>query len=141
MRDKFNYEIIEGEVSAQYNDMKGLVALDGHGIGSLYDMCRDNGINMDDYYLLGVGFYDGGIDGIFTFDSVSIHVLLIDKNEYASNTYDELAQKLSQEAEVHAIRKSFNVKLIDLHKYFKRFDCMALTDMSTNIGNINIEEQ
>lgn len=56
MRDRFNYGIIEGEVSAQYNDMKGLVALDGHGIESLYHMCRDNGISMDDYYLLGVGF-------------------------------------------------------------------------------------
>ena len=141
MRDRFNYGVIEGEVSAQYNDMKGLVALDGHGIGSLYDMCRANGINMDDYYLLGVGFYDGGIDGIFTLDSVSIHVLLIDKHEYASDTYDEVAQKLSEEAEVHAIRKSFDVKLTDLYKYFKRFDCFALTDMSSNIKKLNIEEQ
>lgn len=141
MRDKFNYETIEGEVTVQYNDMKGLAALDGHGIDSLYNMCRDNGINMDDYYLLGVGFYDSGTEGIFMFDSVSIHVLLIDKNEYASDTYDDLAQKLSQEAEVHAIRKSFRVKLGDLHKYFKRFDCLALTDMSSNIKRLNIEEQ
>ena len=37
MRDRFNYGVIEGEVSAQYNDMKGLVALDGHGIGSLVE--------------------------------------------------------------------------------------------------------
>lgn len=87
------------------------------------------------------GFYDGGIEGIFTFDSVSIHVLLIDKNEYGHASYDELAQKLSQEDEVHAIRKSFRVRFVDMHKYFKRFDCMALTDMSTNIKNLNIEEQ
>jgi len=77
--EKFNLEIIKDEVSTQYNDMRGFVAIDSYnGINELVNLCQDQGIDMKDFLLIGFGLY------IHNFSSgcVDCYVYLVEKDKY-----------------------------------------------------------
>lgn len=78
MKD-FNFDFFKNEVGTKYNDMNGLVAMDGHlGISELHHLCKKNGVDLNEYNLIGLTFYDGETIGRY---KVSIAALLIKKEK------------------------------------------------------------
>ena len=134
-----NTRILEEIVSTQYNDLRGLIAIDQHSGSELFSLCKENGINDDEYFFLGFGLSEFTINGIGEFDSVYCRVLLLEKSKYG-NTFDEINRNIRTLNSVDVVKKSFSVKYSDLGKYIKRFDFMALSDMGGAISAINIIE-
>ena len=59
MKD-FNFDFLQKEVGTKYNDMVGLAALDGHlSTVELQDLCKQQGVDLDKYDLVGLEFLDG----------------------------------------------------------------------------------
>ena len=59
MKD-FNLDFLQKEVGTKYNDMVGLAALDGHSSTvELQDLCKQQGVDLDKYDLVGLEFLDG----------------------------------------------------------------------------------
>lgn len=132
--EKFNLSIIDDEVSTLYNDMRGLVAIDGHNnVTEMYNLCRDCGIDIDLYFFVGFGFHI--ID--FSSSNINCYVYLIEKEKYGDN-FDKISKKLLNAESTDIVKKSFSVEFNKLGKYIKRFDLFAVTEMSKYISNINI---
>ena len=63
--NNFNYEILEDLVGTNYGDMTGLIQIDGHmSLSELYNLCEENGIDKDKYFLIGFGFSDFTTNGV-----------------------------------------------------------------------------
>lgn len=136
MKKRFNTSLLEGEVSTQYTDMKGLAAIDGHEMTYLYQLCRDKGINMDEWYLLGLEIYDsepiGGHD-------LTVTVMLIEKAS-KDESYDDLAKRIQQQPYIPVTKKSFTMPYQELGRYVKRLSIGMVSDMSQYIHAINFVE-
>ena len=87
--EKFNLDLIKNEASTKYNDMKGFSAIDGHDPSKLWDLCSDNGINMDKWFLIGLKF-----DNESPIGSGKIHAsaYLVEK-ENKEDDFDIVAKK------------------------------------------------
>lgn len=133
----FNTLIIEEEVSTQYNDLRGIIAIDQHTASELSNLCRSKKIDMEKYTLIGFGMTEFTTDGIGRKDSVNCNVYLIESNKYGNN-FDEIESKLKSSAIVDVVKKTFKVSYTELYKYIKRYDFIALTRLSKHIKNINI---
>lgn len=108
MKD-FNFDFFKNEVSTKYNDMNGLVAMDGHlGISELYHLCEKSGVDLDEYDLIGLTFYDGETIGRY---KISIAALLIKKGE-----------EITEAGETNIYKKVFYMDYKDLGKYIKRLN-------------------
>ena len=93
MKD-FNFDFFKNEVGTKYNDMNGLVAMDGHlGVSELHQLCEKNGVDLNVYDLIGLTFYDGETIGRY---NVSITALLIKKGE-----------EITEEGETNIYKKVF----------------------------------
>lgn len=134
-----NTRILEEIVSTQYNDLRGLIAIDQHSGSELLSLCKDNGINKDEYFFLGFGLSEFTINGIGEFDSVYCKMLLLEKSKYG-NTFDEINRNIRNLSSVDVVKKCFSIKYSDLGKYIKRFDFVALSEMSGVISSMNIIE-
>ncbi|KAA6343125.1 hypothetical protein EZS27_009191 [termite gut metagenome] len=135
-----NLSVIEELVGTQYNDMVGLIAIDGHDPLHLFNMCRDNGIDMDKYFLLGFGLSESTIDGIGKRDSVFCHVLLIEKDKYGESV-DEISAKVKNLSSVDVVKKHFHIPYSSLYTYIKRFDFTVISSHISGIPSINIVEK
>ncbi len=143
MEKIFNLSLIDNKANTQYIDMKGIASIDGHQYSCLVDMCREHGIDMDNYFLLGLEF--SGVDLIGKRDEeygmeTYIYAILIKKEDYAFSTYEELREQIHSLPSVNAKRKGFSIKYNDISNYIKRFKCIVLSDMSSNIQSLNIED-
>lgn len=134
-----NYNILKNMVSTKYKDMEGLVSLDALFKPDLYDLCNDNGIDMEQYYLLGFGIGDVSLVNLKDHSNVFCTVLLLEKSKYG-NSFDDISSRIRNEKQVDVIKKSFSVEYACLGKCLKRFDLMALTDMGDYISSMNIIE-
>lgn len=134
-----NINILNDIVSTQYNDMKGLISIDTHSGANLFDLCKDNGIDMKHYFLLGFGLSEFTLDGIGKIDKVSCSVLLLDKSKYGNN-FDEISNKIRSLDAVDVEKKTFTINYTDLGKYIKRFDFLTVSDLSGSIKNMNLSE-
>ena len=47
---------LKSECIVRYNDFSGNVSFDGYHYDDLFQLCVDNGVNMDGYILLGFKF-------------------------------------------------------------------------------------
>lgn len=134
-----NVEILEEIVGTQYNDMEGLISIDAHSGNDLFTLCEDNGIDMEKYFLFGFGLSEFTTDGIGEQDEVTCSVLLLDKEEHGQS-FDEIQSNIEGLETVNVIKKTFDIKYIDLGKYIKRFDFMTVSEMSKSISSMNIVE-
>lgn len=128
MQNKFNLEAIDKVVSTQYNDYRGFVAIDNHGDGrGLYSMCKEYGINMDQYFLYGIEFYDSepvGASGCFR-----IKVFLIDKATYGQS-FDEISQ---YSGEIELTTEDICVPYSKIGEYIKRISIGVVDPISKKI--------
>lgn len=143
MSKAFNLSIIENEVNTQYTDMKGISAIDGHEYSYLIDMCKEHGIDMDKYYLLGLEFSGADLIGERNeeySDETYVYAILLSNEDYPACSFEELAALLNQLPCVHAKKIGFPIKYSDISKYIKRFQCLVVSDMSSNIQSLEIED-
>ena len=136
---KINIEIVKDLVGTKYNDMQGLISIDTHAGAELRQLCADNKIDMEAYFLLGFGLSDETLIGIGSNDKIMCTVLLLEKSKYG-NGFDEISSNISKLAVIDVVKKTFFVKIADLGKYIKRFDFMAATPISNYVSVINITE-
>lgn len=134
-----NYDILKNMVSTKYKDMEGLISLNTLFKPDLYDLCNDNGIDMEQYYLLGLGFGDSTLVNLNDHNKVLCSVLLLEKSKYGYS-FDEISSRIHDQEQVDVVKKSFWVEYTRIGTYFKRFDFMALTDMGDYISSMNIIE-
>ena len=109
MKD-FNLDFLRNVVSTQYNDMCGLVAIDGHEtlIFNLGTLCKDEGFDLEDYKIVGLSLSDGETIGIY---DVSVVVLLTKKEEHPNS-----------EGQQNVYRKYFRMPYKNLGSYIKRLN-------------------
>ena len=122
MKD-FNLDFLQKEVGTKYNDMVGFAALDGHlSTVELQDLCKQQGVDLDKYDLVGLEFLDGETIGRYP---ISVIALLTKKEE------EEL------DAETTKIyKKRFYITYSDLGKYIKRLNfAVAYKDIAARIIN------
>lgn len=126
---QFNYDLIKDEIGTQYNDMKGIAAVDGHDPAHLWKMCEDNGVSFQKYFLVGLEFTDGETIGQ---SPLYVSAYLVEK-ESENETYEQVAHRLKGMAKVEIHKKSFEISYQDLGKYIKRLNFGVLSGMSSNI--------
>lgn len=128
MLNKFNLEVIDRVVSTKYNDYRGYVAIDNHGDGrSLYSMCKEHGIDIDQYWLYGMEFFDSepvGAIGCFR-----IKVFLIDKATYGQS-FNEISQYAG---DIELTTKYISVPYSKIGDYIKRVSIGFVDPISRNI--------
>ena len=134
-----NLRVLDGEVSVQYNDLCGLIALDGHNnVRELFNLCREQGIDMERYFLIGFGFHDT-FDCHLTQDKATCSVLLVDKNEYGT-TADEIMNSTCTGI-INVLKKRFTIPYVSLGHYIKRIDFMTISEVGKNIQKMNIIDE
>lgn len=128
MRNEFNLNVIGRMVSTQHNDYRGYVAIDQHGDSrNLYSMCKDHGIDIDQYFLYGMEFYDSepvGASGCF-----KIKVLLIDRATYGQS-FDEISRYAG---EIKLTMQDICVPYAKIGNYIKRISIGFVDPISKNI--------
>lgn len=134
-----NLELLKELVGVQYNDMEGLFAIDNNDSKNIHSLCEAHGIDVKNQFLLGFGFSFGEMRGKDTLQEVYCKVLLLDK-EYG-RVYEEVVQNLKKESKVKVIKKSFPLSVEELGLYIKRFDSMAIGEISNYINAIEIVEE
>ena len=136
-----NLNKIKKYVSTQYNDLTGVIQLDGHmNINSIYELCEDYKFKTDDKFIVGFGLDESSILGVGSENTVYCTIIYVDKSTYGS-TYDEVAETIKSTENVIFTSKNFEVNYTDLKKYIKRFDFIALTEIADLARNFKIVEQ
>lgn len=105
--------------SAQYNDLKGNVAIDGHEGPNLSEFARKHGIDTNKYLPIGISIFKAG-----DFEIVSICTV-----SFALNRND-LKQYIAQNSGPIPIKR-FNLDGVTLNDYLestKRFNFLAVVD-------------
>jgi hypothetical protein len=128
MQSKFNLEEINRVVSTQYNDYRGFVAIDQHGDSrNLFSMCKDHGIDIDQYFLYGMEFYDS--EPVGTLGCFRIKVFLIDKAIYGQS-FNEISQYAG---DIELTTKDISVPYSKIGDYIKRVSIGFVDPISRNI--------
>lgn len=66
---KFNLSILENIVNTQYGDFGGLVQIDRSDLYSFSELCKEKGIDMEKYFLLGMHFGTSSLTNVGNDDS------------------------------------------------------------------------
>lgn len=128
MQNRFDLDVIDKVVSTQYNDYRGYVAIDNHGDGrSLYSMCKEHDIDIDQYWLYGMDFYDS--EHVGTLGCFRIKVFLIDKATYGQS-FDEISQYVG---EIKLTTQDICVPYAKIRDYIKRISIGFVSPISENI--------
>ena len=136
----YNLGLIKGFVTVQYGDYGGYIQIDGHSGADLFQLCEDHGVDMDKYFLIGLGAGEQTILGIGKSEKLSFTALVLETAEYG-NTFDEIQNHFqSNNGQAIAKKIHFAVKYEDLGKYLKRFDFMVATKLTKYISEIEIAE-
>lgn len=141
---KFDTTAIEGIVSTQYEDLGGIIKIDGYeGSIDFFNMCQEHDIDMKKYFLYGVSLYDGGCDGICggrymdnKEASAKITVYLIDKQIYGSS-FDEIR---NYQGKIQLVKKEFEMAYSEWKNYIKRLSIGVVSPLSKEIDVIMPEE-
>lgn len=136
MVKNFNFRILDKEIRTQYNDMRGIAAIDGHEPQDLVRMCKDNGIDFEKYFLVGLEFYDG--------ETIGRHPLIVSaylvERENGDETYDAIAKRLAGMTKVAIHKKSFRMEYEELGHYIKRLSFGVLSSISEYILDAEFED-
>lgn len=126
------YEIFSS--ATQYGDIKGDVTIDGTMGGNLHDFAKDNGINTDKYFPVGINIYlgDNGHQ--------SISIIAIDVEQIGiGSTYDNIKDYMESNEEIDI--KKFNLPNATFEDYLricKRFSIAATSIPELMNKKINI---
>ena len=130
----FNLELTEHLVGTQFNDMKGVAAIDGFEMITLCDLCEDHGIDPKQWFLIGLRFADGEPVGR---SKVRISAYLVEKeNEHES--FDQIAARIQQKTAVTVHKKNFDLPYNKLGYYIKRLDMLVFSEMIDHIRQLDI---
>jgi hypothetical protein len=126
---QFNYDLLKEKIGTQYNDMKGIAAIDGHHYDYLWRMCEDFGIELQNWFLVGIELSDWETIGQLP---LTVTAYLVEKlpNE---DQYEQVAQRLEAQPKVEIHKKSFNISYQDLGKYIKRLNIGVLGEIANHI--------
>lgn len=128
MSKQFNFDFLQHKVSTQYNDYKGLSAIDEHGDGrGFYQLLQENGINTDDYLIYAVTMFDFEVVGTH---GLSLKFYLIDRATYG-NSFDTVS---GHTGTINLIEKNISIPHADLQKYVKRISIGVVSPISANIN-------
>lgn len=128
MQNRFDLDVIDKVVSTQYNDYRGYVAIDEHGDSrGIFSMCKENGIDMEKYFLYGVSIYDS--EPVGKNHDLWVKVFLIDKDVYG-HSFDEIAQHLG---DVELVMKDIRIPYSKIGDYIKRISIGIVTPISNKI--------
>jgi hypothetical protein len=131
MKD-FNIDILKERISTQHTDMKGIIAIDGHNYSDLWKLCTDNGVDLANWFLVGLECYD--------FDPLGrrdLHAMAyVIKSEDLGKRHDAIASRLQDtgKAEIHI--KHFTVPYSQMAKYIKRLHIGLVSEISSSIRNV-----
>ncbi|KAB2916141.1 MAG: hypothetical protein F9K23_08505 [Bacteroidetes bacterium] len=128
--------------STQYDDFKGFVAMDFHDATNYHELCKDNGIETDDIFILGIKFSEHTISGIGDRGKLHFTMYGLYKSE-AGDNFEAIERYLDANRSVKLIERGGYVSYASLGKYIKRFEVAAfnkgLLDKLSNT-NIKLEE-
>lgn len=131
MKD-FNIDILKERISTQYTDMKGIIAIDGHNYSDLWNLCTDNGVDLANWFLVGLECYD-----FEPFGRHDLHAMAyVIKSEDLEKRHDAIASRLQDtgKAEIHI--KHFTVPYSQMSKYIKRLHIGLVSEISSSIRNV-----
>ncbi len=139
--NKLNFDIIKEHVGTKYGDLTGVIQIDGHSnISSIYDLCKDHEFETDDKFIVGFGFGESTILGISKNDSIYCSILYVEKSEYGHN-FEAIEEKIKKDKKLILKKENIEVKYSKLGKYIKRFDFLAMTELTKYATKIEIEEE
>lgn len=131
-----NLELLKNVISTQYNDMKGLAAIDGHDRSYLNSMCSDHGVNLNEWCLIGLELYDSEPIGT---EQLTVYAYLIKKVD-DSESYDDLKERLTHMDNVEIHKKSFRLSYEELGRYIKRINIGVLSELPNYIKSAHFVE-
>lgn len=138
---KYNLEILENIVNTQYGDFGGLVQVDRSDSYDFYDLCEENGVDMEKNFLVGLHFGSSSLQNVSGNNSFYCFVLLLDKKKYGGS-FDEISKYLAENQNNADIKSvSFKITLADLAKCMKRFSVGFVSPISNHIHTYNIQEE
>ncbi|MGF1587160.1 MAG: hypothetical protein ACFCUM_17710 [Bacteroidales bacterium] len=141
MRKNVNLTVLNELVGTQYGDMTGLIQIDGHNnVSELFNLCREKGIDMDKYFLIGFGYYNSSTSGIGRNEDADCNVLLLEKEKYGSS-FDEIKNNIKNIETVDVNKVHIKVKYSEFGKYIKRIDSMMFSELGNHLKNVNIIEE
>lgn len=135
-----NLKLLNSIAYTKYNDWKGVISIDNHGLNGLQDLCRDNGISIDKYFIMGFGLDDENSLGISESKSVTCTVLLLDKSKYGDSA-SRIIENTRDKNQINVIKKSFRTSYADVAKSIKRFSFMALWKTRDNLPEFKITDE
>jgi hypothetical protein len=134
-----NVDLIKDLVQAKHGDYQGYVSIDQTDKNGVYQLCADNGIDLNEYFILSFGLSDGSPLGVGYHKNIRCTVLLLEKDKYGSSLHEITPNVRSLES-VDVIEKKFSLKYTDLQKYIKCFSFLAVTHVGDHIKKLNIIE-
>jgi hypothetical protein len=138
---KGNLNQIKEYVRTQYGDLKGVIQIDGHeNITSIYQLCKDYGIDTSRIFIAGFGLGESTISGIGEDDSVYCKILYVNKSEYGNN-FDEISEKIKSKGKIVLEQKRIVIKYSELRKYIKRYDFIVTTELTKYANEIELKEE
>lgn len=133
--------ILDRHVSTRYGDYKGSIQIDFHSGTELFQLCKDNGIDTEKYFVMGFGLSESTTQGIGRSDEVGITLLLADKSQYG-NSFDEIEKKVSDNGgKIELIKKRVYLPYTYLGRYIKRYEFLAINHMRDKIHSLEIKEE
>ena len=112
--------------------MLGIIAIDGHNYSDLWKLCTDNGVDLANWFLVGLECYD-----FEPFGRHDLHAMAyVIKSEDLEKRHDAIASRLQDtgKAEIHI--KHFTVPYSQMSKYIKRLHIGLVSEISSSIRNV-----
>lgn len=134
-------ELLDEHVGTQYHDYKGIIEVDTHGGSEIFKLCENNGIDMEQFFVIGFGLSEFTIQGIGQEDQVGLKILLADRERYGQS-FDDIEQEvISDGGKISVSAKTIYIPYSTLGKYIKRFDFLVVNHMRDHLTAIVIEEE
>lgn len=112
-----NLDLLKSVSSTKYNDWEGLIKADANENSiAIHTLCRNNGIDIESYVLVGFGVDDG--EGL---GKPTCTVLLADKEKYGP-----ALEHASSDEPVEVIKKTFKVSYQEIARAIKRLSIMTI---------------
>jgi hypothetical protein len=130
---------LEKNVHIQYGDLSGVVKFDFLHMG-LENLCKKQGLDLTDKFVVGVGFEETSIQGIGREGHLSCSIFTLDEKVYGKG-FDEVQATIRQnEGAADVQRHQVFIDHKDLSIVFKRVNLIALTHMASVIRQMNITD-
>jgi hypothetical protein len=130
---------IAREASVQYNDITGVIRIDGHSHVDYQSMAKAHGLDLTGKRPVGFGMTEHTLNGIGKRDTVSATIYYIDEARYGKS-FDEIMGKLSGEPlEIRSLR--FDMKPGDLGQWINRFSFAAFETLVGEAPRVVFKDQ